>query len=133
MTNEALKPRPFCGGEAMSGIVERLGELRNFLNGEGPLDGHHFGDMREYSGRFIPRFARFWWRAEMQRRIDEAAAHIAALEAREAEWREAAERCAVIVDRYLYHQHEKVEDVPRILRALLERTNNEQGNHHEKD
>lgn len=34
--------------------------------------------------------------------------------------REAAERCAVIVERNLYHQHEKIEDVPRLLRQALE-------------
>lgn len=29
------------------------------------------------------------------------------------------ERCAVIVDRNLYHQHEKVEDVPKLLRNAI--------------
>jgi hypothetical protein len=32
---------------------------------------------------------------------------------------EALERCAKIVERNLYHQHEKIEDVPRIARAAL--------------
>lgn len=32
---------------------------------------------------------------------------------------EGAYKCALIVDRNLYRQHEKVEDVPRILRALI--------------
>lgn len=32
---------------------------------------------------------------------------------------EAMERASLIVDRYLYRQSEKVEDVPRILRAAI--------------
>ena len=50
---------------------------------------------------------------------DEAAARITELEAENARLREVAGRCATIVDRYLYRQHEKVEDVPKLLRAAL--------------
>ena len=34
------------------------------------------------------------------------------------------ERCAIIVDRNLYHQTEKVEDVPKLLRAVLAKLEN---------
>jgi hypothetical protein len=33
--------------------------------------------------------------------------------------REVMVRCAEIVDRNLYHQHEKIEDVPHLIRAAL--------------
>ena len=46
-------------------------------------------------------------------------ARITELEAEVQRLREAAGRCATIVDRYLYRQHEKVEDVPKLLRAAL--------------
>jgi hypothetical protein len=36
------------------------------------------------------------------------------------------ERCALIVDRNLYHQHEKIEDVPRLLRAALSKSREDQ-------
>jgi hypothetical protein len=51
--------------------------------------------------------------------LDTAAARITQLEAEVARFREVAGRCATIVDRYLYRQHEKVEDVPKLLRAAL--------------
>ena len=44
---------------------------------------------------------------------------IEALEAENARLREALKRCATIVDRNLYRQHEKVEDVPKIARQAL--------------
>lgn len=44
---------------------------------------------------------------------------IEALEADNARLREALKRCATIVDRNLYRQHEKVEDVPKIARQAL--------------
>ena len=59
--------------------------------------------------------------AEATTLITTLRAGLAAAEAREAKMREAMERAALIVDRNLYHQSEKVEDAPRILRATLER------------
>lgn len=44
---------------------------------------------------------------------------IEALEAENGRLREALKRCATIVDRNLYRQHEKVEDVPKIARQAL--------------
>lgn len=49
---------------------------------------------------------------KVRRQLSEAAARIEALEA-------VLERCAVIVERNLYRQHEKVEDVPKIARAAI--------------
>jgi len=47
------------------------------------------------------------------------AERIKALEAENERLREALKRCATIVDRNLYRQHEKVEDVPKIARQAL--------------
>jgi len=52
--------------------------------------------------------------------IQSLAARNAELEAEVARLRAVMERCAKIVDRNLYHQHEKIVDVPLLLRAALE-------------
>lgn len=53
--------------------------------------------------------------------ITDLTARLAAVEAENARLREVIDRTALIVERNLYRQQEKVEDVPRILRAALER------------
>jgi hypothetical protein len=53
-------------------LADELAELRDFLAGATPLDGLHFGEAKQGSGRFLPRRALYWWRGEMRRRINAA-------------------------------------------------------------
>lgn len=50
----------------------------------------------------------------------EASTAIAELQAQVEALSKALERCGKIVERNLYRQHEKIEDVPRIVRAALQ-------------
>lgn len=50
--------------EELDGLVERLKELRLFLNGEGELDGHSFGETALITRT---RAGAFWWRKHLAR------------------------------------------------------------------
>tara|TARA_R110000772_G_scaffold89304_3_gene185146 strand:+ start:909 stop:1091 length:183 start_codon:yes stop_codon:yes gene_type:complete len=50
---------------------------------------------------------------------DSLAAQLGELQAENKRLREAMERCALIVDRNLYRQSEKIEDVPILLRYAM--------------
>jgi hypothetical protein len=55
-----------------SELVEQLVELREFLDGSGSLDGLFFGDTKDVPSCVGFGRRTFWWRDEMNRRIDRA-------------------------------------------------------------
>lgn len=64
-----------------AGGVGELVELREFLDGSGSLDGLFFGDAKEGCGKARMARAQFWWRDEMNRRIDRTLSTITSLQA----------------------------------------------------
>lgn len=63
------------GEGSRADLIEQLHELREFLNGSGPLDGAHFN---EWDGvtRIGGYMAAYWWRKHLKR-IDAAIAALA--------------------------------------------------------
>lgn len=55
-------------------LIERLRELRDFLDGGCPMDNHWFGESHP------DRVGLYWWRRRMKADLTEAADRIAALE-----------------------------------------------------
>ena len=91
--------------DALRGEVERLNAIYHSPTG----DNHHNAARCPYCR---PEY-------------EQDHATIAQLRDRVAALEDCMKRCAEIVDRNLYRQHEKIEDVPRLIRALI--TQNEVG------
>lgn len=99
-----------------AGLVERLVRKAKLA----PVFG---GGSVGFDNNGRPNGSRYYTRDDGMRLVNpdgpEAAHHIAAQDAEIARKDAALERCAKIVEQNLYHQHEKIEDVPRLLRSAL--------------
>ena len=95
-----MEPCPFCGGEAQPALVQAGGIewaqvecVSRGCGASGPTPATEAEAIAAWNRRTPP--------------------------ASQAELLSALERCAEIVERNLYRQHEKIEDVPRIARDAL--------------